>query len=158
MELKNDKTRAELEQTEATKNDLIQRLANATSSRARVERELEETKSEMQGLVDGLKRNLVTQERLSQQFQMSNESQAKRLKEYEEAFLGMHGTDEESRGWPTLLKVQSQHSSRMAKRVTELETEKQILLSQQQTLSATIDALEAEVLFRLAKFSALIHF
>lgn len=47
--------------------------------------------------------------------------------------------------WPTLLKVQSQHTSRMTKRVTELETEKQMLLSQQQQLIASLRAVEAEV-------------
>lgn len=145
MEFRNDKTRAQLEQTEAAKNDLVQRLANASSSRSRMERELEETKRDLQAVADSLRQNLLKQERLSHQLQSRNESQAKRLQEYEEAFLGIHGESDETRGWPTLLKVQSQHSSRMAKRVTELETEKQLLLTQQQSLVATVQTLEAEV-------------
>lgn len=91
LESKSDKTWIQLEQAETIKNELMQRLAGTSSSRARLERELDETKREMQTTIDSLRQDLARQERLSQQAQLQNDSQTKRLREYEEAFLGIHG-------------------------------------------------------------------
>jgi predicted RNase H-like nuclease (RuvC/YqgF family) len=53
--------------------------------------------------------------------------------------------DDESNRWPTLLKIQSHHTSRVSKRVTQLETENSILQKQQNRLTNKIYQLESEV-------------
>jgi len=92
VESKLDKTRGQLEKTEASKNELIQRLASATSSRSRIEKDMEDTRVELHQIIDSLKQDLVVKERQSQHFEILSDTQAKRLQEYEEAFLGIHGT------------------------------------------------------------------
>jgi len=52
---------------------------------------------------------------------------------------------EETVNGPVLMKIHSENASRMTKRVTQLETENQILTSQQRLLANTVRDLQAEV-------------
>jgi hypothetical protein len=53
----------------------------------------------------------------------------------------------ETSGWPTLMKIQSQHALRMTKRVAQLETENDMLQNQCRMLGQSIQQLESEVKF-----------
>lgn len=86
-----DKKRLQLEQMEVTKSELVQRLSSVSSTKARLEKELDETKRQSQNNIDNLKKDIIAFERRSQEYEMRIENQMKSLREYEDAFLAIYG-------------------------------------------------------------------
>ncbi|XP_057364979.1 progesterone-induced-blocking factor 1-like [Daphnia carinata] len=144
-EVNGDKTRLQLEEVESKKNELVQHLSIIASTKSRLEKELNETKRKSEVSVENLKQDISEHERRTQQYQLRIQSLTKSLNEYEEAFLAIYGVDEQSNRWPPLLKIQSQHITRISRRVTQLETENSILQKQQNVLAKKIHRLENEL-------------
>ena len=91
LEFAEDKKRLQTEQTEATKNELVQRLGVMTAAKARLEREFGEYKRSSETSINSLKQEINENERRSQQNHMRVENLTKILQEYEEAFLALYG-------------------------------------------------------------------
>lgn len=144
-EVNEDKRRLQLEEVESKKNELVQHLSIIASTKSRLEKELNENKRKSEASIENLKQDISEHEKRTQQYQLRIESLTKSLNEYEEAFLAIYGVDEQSNRWPPLLKIQSQHISRISRRVTQLETENSILQKQQNVLAKKIHQLENEV-------------
>ncbi|KAK4002881.1 hypothetical protein OUZ56_004675 [Daphnia magna] len=144
-EVNEDKRRLQLEEVESKKNELVQHLSIIASTKSRLEKELNENKRKSEASIENLKQDISEHEKRTQQYQLRIESLTKSLNEYEEAFLAIYGVDEQSNRWPPLLKIQSQHISRISRRVTQLETENSILQKQQNVLAKKIHQLENEL-------------
>lgn len=91
LESAEDRKRLQIEQTEATKNELVQRLSIVMAAKSRLERELSEYKRTSQTSIDSLKQEINENEKRSQQNQVRIDSLTKTLQEYEEAFLALYG-------------------------------------------------------------------
>ena len=91
LEFAEDKKRLQTEQTEATKNELVQRLGVMTAAKARLVREFGEYKRSSETSINSLKQEINENERRSQQNHMRVENLTKILQEYEEAFLALYG-------------------------------------------------------------------
>jgi len=145
LELRAEKLSLRLEQTEATKAEVKQRLIAASAARCRLERERDEIQRQMQIAGDDFKGQLMTAERRVRELEFTAENQAKQLRDYEETFLAIQTADAELVNGPMLLKIHSENASRMTKRVTQLETEKRILANQQRLLANAVHNLQTEV-------------
>ncbi|KAI9562233.1 hypothetical protein GHT06_013198 [Daphnia sinensis] len=144
-EVNEDKMRLKLEEVESKKNEFVQHLSIIASTKSRLEKELNETKRKSEASIENLKQDIGEHERRTQQYQLRIQGLTKSLNEYEEAFLAIYGVDEQSNRWPPLLKIQSQHISRISRRSTQLETENSILQKQQNVLAKKIHQLENEL-------------
>jgi len=90
MELSGEKLRFRLEQAEATKAEVTQRLVSTTAARSRLERERDEIQREMQTAGEVFKAQLMSAERRVGELELTIGNQVKHLREYEEAFLAIH--------------------------------------------------------------------
>ena len=89
LELRAEKLSLRLEQTEATKAEVKQRLIAASAARCRLERERDEIQRQMQIAGDDFKGQLMTAERRVRELEFTAENQAKQLRDYEETFLAI---------------------------------------------------------------------
>ena len=78
-----------LESAEAAKSELRQRLSSMHATKVRLETDLKESTSEFQATTDALKLDLLKQERLASQLQLSLHEKSEKYREMEEAFLAI---------------------------------------------------------------------